>query len=314
MTFRIRARFSRINVNVEICRVPVAQLSLFFWDAETATGFSTATLSVPIASEWTTLSWQVPWPETFDTTDIDEFKMVVHGIDQLAPHCVVDNLTLVPDIAVTQATGVRTRRWLEVNYSLPVDSFTGAFFSLWGNSDCRVGGPPNRCSDLESINFNDIFGASNEQRDFEALSFWVRGSGLTQNVYNVKVELKDVRDRFENTAFRYITIDDSNTQWQQIVLDADVLNGDFWSYNEDPPDPTQMKFLVFVVESFFNAPSGTFYIDNIGFIDADDAQFDPAQNTDDAFLDLVSRRSFSYFLDWYEPTTGLFQDRSEFRT
>lgn len=72
------------------------------------------------------------------------------------------------------------------------------------------------------------------------------------------------------------------------------------------------KFLVFVIESYFNNPTGTFYIDNIHLIDADDSLFDLDQHTDGEFLDLVSEKTFLYFLDWYDPNTGLFQDRSTF--
>jgi hypothetical protein len=97
-----------------------------------------------------------------------------------------------------------------------------------------------------------------------------------------------------------------------VILDADVTNSSFWSYNDQPPDPTKMKQKVFVIESFFNHPTGTFYIDDIHFVDADDSPFDPDQHTDDEFLELVSQKTFLYFLDWYDPNTGLFQDRSTF--
>lgn len=206
-----------------------------------------------------------------------------------------------------------SRGSLEVTYRLPEDSFTGMFFSLWGSSDCREGGPPDRCTTTQSIDFTDVFGPlETGDTTFDQVQFWVRGSGLTDNTHNIKVELKDVSDRFDRTAYRYITIDDSNTEWQQIVLDADVLNSEFWSYNVDPPDPTAMKFLVFVAESFFNDHFGTFYVDDIRFVDADEEPVDEEQLSDDAFLDLISERTFSYFLDWYDPVTGLYYDRSSF--
>ena len=73
-----------------------------------------------------------------------------------------------------------------------------------------------------------------------------------------------------------------------------------------------MKQIVFVVESYFNNPGGTFYLDDIHFVDADDAPFDPDAHSDDEFLNLVSERTFLYFMDWYNPDNGLFQDRSTF--
>jgi len=196
---------------------------------------------------------------------------------------------------------------LKVDYKLPDNKFTGIWQSLWGHSDYLA----------QTLDFTDIYGDFNDQgRDFEQIHFRVRGSGLTASVHNLKIELKDARadeeDAYNHTAYRYIHISDEDTSWRKVVLDADVTNAAFWSYNQHPPDPTQMKQLVLVIESDFNDPAGTFYLDDIHFVDEDDAPFDLPTHTDDEFLDLVSQKTFLYFLDWYEPNTGLFQDRSTF--
>ena len=191
---------------------------------------------------------------------------------------------------------------LRIDYDLPEDEYTGLWHSLWGHSDS---------TQTQVLDFTDIYGHLRGQaKDFEQLRFWVRGSNTTGGRHNVKVELKDSSGDYARTAYRYITIDDSDETWRQIVLDADVTNSAFWSYNQDPPDPTKMKQLVFVIESYFNNLTGTFYLDDIHFVDANDRPYEIGEHSDDQFLDLVSERTFLYFLDWYDPETGLFQDRS----
>ncbi|NQT12422.1 MAG: hypothetical protein HQ582_06730 [Planctomycetes bacterium] len=346
--------YNRISADVKVSD-PDVPISVFFWDSDTGTGFGTPTRKAGVADTWRSLVWDIPWPPSFDKAGVDEIKFVVNTIDvHTTGTLFLDNIAitsatpLVPvggldysfasferespitdfssnwgkltenegpeaenDVTITSdntTAAEGSRASLKLDYDLQDGNFGGLWFSLWGHSDNK---------ETQSIDFTDVFGnLSGEDKDFEQIQFWVRGSGLTDRTHNVKVELKDATDQFDRTAFRYITVDDSDPAWQRVVLDADVTNGSFWSYNLDPPDPTDMKFLILVVEKSFNEfegePAGTFYVDNIQFVDADDAPFNPAQESDDAFLDLVSERTFLYFLDWYDPDTGLFHDRSEF--
>jgi hypothetical protein len=191
---------------------------------------------------------------------------------------------------------------LRLDYNLPDGAYTGLWQSLWGHSESPA-----------ALDFTDLYGVLKEApKDFEQLQFWVRGSGLTNHVHRLKIELKDAGGDYFHTAYRYITVNDNDTAWRLVTLDADVANAAFWSYNQYPPDPTRMKELVIVIERARNPASGRLYLDEFRFIDADDAPFDPAVQGDDAFLELVSRRAFQYFLDWYDPATGLYQDRSTF--
>jgi hypothetical protein len=342
--------YNRLSADVKASAVD-APLSLFLWDAEGTTapvdcrGFGTPTRKAGVADTWQTITWDLPWPPCFDNSSIDEIKFVVNDIHKHQTGTLyLDNIALVSDplpqpvtgliyvfedfndrnpsfndfsgnwgvllgdnVTVTFDTAVFTGTWgasLRVDYDLPEDSYTGLWHSLWGHSDY---------TQTQVLDFTDIYGdLSGEARDFEQLQFWVRGSGATNGRHNIKIELKDATGDYNRTAYRYIAVDDNDTAWRQIVLDADVSNSSFWSYNLEPPDPTRMKQLVFVVESYFNNPTGTFYIDDIQFVDADDTSFDPGQHTDDEFLDLVSEKTFLYFLDWYDPNSGLFQDRSTF--
>lgn len=207
-------------------------------------------------------------------------------------------------IATTFDTSVRmgdSGAALRVDYAVPEDRYAGIWHSLWGRSDIT----------RTHIDFTDIYGdLSGVDRDFEQIQFWVRGSGKSGTTHKIKVELKD---NVGAAAYSQIKIEDSDTTWQQIVLDADVTNATYWEYSPVegvPPDPTRMKQLVFVVEGSHNDPTGTFYVDDIRFVDADDHPFVLEQATDDEFLELVGQRTFLYFLDWYDPQTGLYRDRS----
>ncbi|MEK7813157.1 MAG: carbohydrate binding domain-containing protein, partial [Candidatus Desantisbacteria bacterium] len=194
---------------------------------------------------------------------------------------------------------------LKIAYTLPeTGSYTGIWESLFGHADY-----PEYC-----LNFNDIYGSLTEgEKDLDLIVFWVRGSGMSDKQHIIKLELKDNRpndERYNYTAYKYISIDDEDIDWKPIVLDADVTNSKFWSYNQYPPDPAKMKEMVFVIESAYNGTSGNFYIDDIQFVDMDDEPF--VITDDDSFLELISQRTFKYFLDWAEPESGLILDRSAF--
>jgi hypothetical protein len=341
---------NRLTADVRVTD-PDVPISVFFWDAEGSTdpidcrGFGSPTRKAGAADTWRTLTWDLPWPPCFDNTAIDEIKFVANGIEEYQRgNLFLDNIFFVADmlppplqglpyvfedfndqdrtyndfsgnwgelngeyVATTFVPNTHAGTWgssLRIDYSLPSASLTGVVHSLWGHSDY---------TQTQFIDFTDIYGDLNEaDRDFEQIHFWIRGSGDTQGTHNVKVELKDNSGSSGRTAYRYIAIDDADTTWRKVVLDADVTNASFWSYTDRPPDPTKMKQMVFVIESCFNHPNGTFYIDDIHFVDADDVPFNLDLHTDDEFLDFVSKKTFQYFLDWYDPNTGLFQDRSTF--
>ncbi|MCA9986778.1 MAG: hypothetical protein KDE59_20855, partial [Anaerolineales bacterium] len=190
---------------------------------------------------------------------------------------------------------------LAITHTVTTDPFAGYWCSLKGHDTASY----------QSLDMTDIFSPLiGPARDIEQIQLWVRGSGQSTRQHIIKFELKDATDSFERTAYRYIFVDDSDTTWRLVVLDADVTNGAFWRYNDLPPDPTTLKLAVWVLEDELNADSGTFYLDNIHFVDADDTPFDLNNQTDDAFLELVSRTTFMTFLDWRDPVTGLYQDRS----
>jgi hypothetical protein len=66
-----------------------------------------------------------------------------------------------------------------------------------------------------------------------------------------------------------------------------------------------LQFAIVLESAAVTEKKGVLYFDNFAFVDADDAA-----GTDDAFLDLVSRRAFDYFGSRFHPATGFFQDRA----
>jgi hypothetical protein len=342
--------YNRIVADVKVSD-PEVPVSAFLWDSDTVSsqvyypGFASVSRGVGTADMWTTVTWDLPSVPWFDKTGVDEVKFIVNNIDTHQPGTLyVDNVRLISDplsatvsglayvfedfndrhpfandfngnwgvlngtaVSTTFVTTTYRGSWgasLRVDYDLPEESFAGVWQSLWGHSDFTR---------TQYLDFTDIYGDLNgPDRDFEQITFWVRGSGLTTATHNVKVELKDTTGDYGHTAYRYVAIDDSDTTWRQVVLNADVTDADSWVYNLHPPDPTRMKQLVFVIERSLNNQTGTFYLDDIHFVDADASPFDLDGHTDDEFLDFVSERTFMYFLDWYDPNTGLFQDRSTF--
>jgi uncharacterized repeat protein (TIGR01451 family) len=334
--------YNRISADIRVSD-PDVPINLFFWDPGTETGFGTSARVVGLADTWQTITWDIPWPSWFNNRCISEIKFVVNEINtHMTGTLYIDNIRLISDplpspvsgleyvfedfngrdlqfndfggnwgelgssaIATTFVTDTYVGDWgasLRIDYNVPTGTCAGVWHSLWGHSDY---------TQTQYLDFTDIYGTlRSPAKGLDQIHFWVRGSGMTNGTHNVRVEVKDNTGDFDHTAYRYITINDGNTMWRKVVLDAHVANAGFWSYNLHPPNPTKMKQLVFIVESFFNDTGGTFYIDDIRFVDADDSPFDLEQHTDDEFLDLISERAFLYFLDWYDPDTGLFPHRS----
>lgn len=343
------SRYNRISADVMISNANVP-INIFLWDNDTKKGFSTPFRMVERANTWQTLVWDIPWPVWFDKSSVDQVKFVVTDIEAHQTGTLyIDNIVLkydpLPD-PIPETVGLYyvfddfndkemafndfCGNWgklnsdyinasivtdvyrgdrgasLRLDYNLSEGDFTGIWESMRGHSDYPE----------YYLNFTDIYGKlEGEHNDFEQIRFWVRGSGTSNKIYNVKVELKDNREkdeRFNYTAIKYIKVDDNNTNWKEIVLDANLTNSSFWSYNKHKPDLGRMKELLFVLESPFNDISGTFYIDDIRFVDADDEPFNLSEHTDDEFLDFIEKKTFLYFLDWVNEDNGLILERSTY--
>ena len=135
---------------------------------------------------------------------------------------------------------------------------------------------------------------------------------------HLKIEIKqsstaDDPYSYSHTAYQYVQIDESNTNWISILLSNDLTNKWSWFFNQYPPDPTKIKELAFVLEGYRNPDSGSFYMDDLAYLDSDvPAQPVTPSSSDQAFLDYLLRINFRFFLNAVHPQTGLVLDRSSF--
>jgi hypothetical protein len=164
---------------------------------------------------------------------------------------------------------------LKVDFSSFPSGYTGIWSSLFGHIDYS----------------NYVLNLTK----FEEIHFYVKGSGLTSNTYKIRVELKDYHNDWGHTAYYDFTFNDNNINWQKIILDADVTNNTFWTYNSQIPDMERMKTFNFILLEGVNPSSGVFYIDHVHFVDMDDSPFNISTHTENEFLDLVEKGYCNFF-------------------
>ena len=155
--------------------------------------------------------------------------------------------------------------------------------------------------------------------NWDLLRFYVRGSEAFADIFDLKIEIKeafrenDINYAFNHTAYKYILFDGADTNWTEVVLTNDFTNPSCWSLNRYPPDPTKIKELAFVLEARCNPSSGSFYIDDVAFIDSGKpAQPITESSSDKAFIHYLLENNFRFFLHSVHPQTGLVLDRSSF--
>jgi hypothetical protein len=311
---------------------------VFFYDADTDTGFATASAFPQNADTWQQVVWDIPWPHGFDRTDVDEIKLVVADIDK-APQGTAnfDSLTLHTDDPPPDLDGRATvltnfddqnpvnnhlgGAWGETNSSDDMDRIDLTFDTVNG----RGGSPAALRVAFHNLDegfcgfWNSCLGRADfpefslDLSRWDYLRFYVRGSGATEKTFNVKVEVKQQpagEDPFDYTAYQYIQIDDSNIDWQPVVLSLDLDSPLAWSHNRYYPDKAYIKEITFVIENYFNPAQGTFYVDDIELIDLDEEEQPLLPSASDTeFLDYLLETNFNYFRYAVHPGTGLVLDR-----
>lgn len=153
----------------------------------------------------------------------------------------------------------------------------------------------------------------------DRFSIWLKGGGVGNNPGLVKLEFHDERWRgleySEGIAIVFLK-DIPDNEWAQYWIDIDGTD------NLIIPDGKGFHWdkLKEVVISFdyktSKDKSGSIFIDDMFFVDTDqnfstDQDFD--LSGDSEFLKLVEKRTFQYFMDSYDPTSGLVLDRVHFR-
>jgi len=127
---------------------------------------------------------------------------------------------------------------------------------------------------------------------FDTFGISIRGEGkFTSRLY-----VEFIQGNFEKSI--RIDVSSVTTSWQRKSIDLKTALKGF--------DQTRMMQFAIVLESaHVTERKGVLHFDNLALVDIDDAA-----GTDDAFLDLVSRRAFDYFAACFHPATGFFQDRA----
>jgi hypothetical protein len=135
--------------------------------------------------------------------------------------------------------------------------------------------------------------------EMEYLSVWLRGTSST-SPGQVTVQFKDGSGGQATSVLQSVS-----STWKQylVSLAPQDLSGS--------ANFAALKEMVFVVgNTGATNKTGSLYIDDIAFVDASQAFTTTEHFQSDAFLDLVQRRTFQYFMDSYDPTTGLVYDRN----
>jgi len=199
---------------------------------------------------------------------------------------------------------------LRLDLDLSQVDFAGEFVSLFGRSDFK------ERYTLDLTQFSQLQ-LSLRPGDANPAPIWLR------------IEVKDYRDSYDYTAYRYVQIPAAPVAWQRIVLDADITNPAQWRFNRFAPDPTRAKLFFLVMERLFNVEHFTFYLDELRLIHKTDMPFNldaalasthgSGQGSGvDALLHHVQQKAWLHFDRWVvdgveaNPDLYLFYDRSNY--
>jgi hypothetical protein len=322
-------------------------------------GFITPAVKVEKPGMAQRINWSIPWPAGFPANDVDVVSFVVGdirkpglGTGELRIDDVIFSATPSP------APDLRHAIW-NINHFDGVDArlgFLGGNFGEFSqvnsatesaikvatdatrsaNMDGKPGASLRFDVDLRQTDFAgefiSLFGhtAFPEEYNIDLTNFsqiqlkLMAAEGATEPL-RLRVELKDYRDSFDFTAYRYVSVPPSPGGWQTVVFDADLTNGEHWFFNRFRPDPKRAKLLVIVAEKFFNPASFSFNLDEVRLIHAAEVPFPlpkikNKKKSDglDPLLDHIQRKAWLHFDRWVvdgSPSNRdlyLFLDRSTF--
>lgn len=185
---------------------------------------------------------------------------------------------------------------LRLDYSVP-----SGFCGLWNSALGKMSFPGH------VLNFTNLYGALRnstgnpsrvENVHVTNFTFWACGNGDGDFTHQIKVEFKSASGALLGSQLFSLS---NQTNWTRFDFPIDIGTND-WSH---------VKELVFVMEDWKNdRRKSHFFLDDLAFT-TDEPTVDVAQLGDDAMLDLVSQRSFYYFLNFTDDL-GFALDRSTF--
>lgn len=187
---------------------------------------------------------------------------------------------------------------LKLRYSVK-SGFCGVWNSLLGKETFPQ----------HALNFTNLYGAlrnstGNPSRiegvRITNFCFWARGDGKGDFEHALKIEFKSAAGKLVGSEVFQIPND---ANWKRFELPVSSFG---------PADLSQMKELVLVIEDWRNnnRAIGTLFLDDLSFT-TDEPAITPSRWGDDALLDVISQRAFSYFLRFTDDL-GFALDRSTF--
>ena len=187
-------------------------------------------------------------------------------------------------------------RCLQIRYDR--DSTVGWGGGVWSSLKLHID------SLDRTVDFTDVYGllntASVGKARLDSISFWAK----SDQGYIIELELRDYRNSGDHQAQQPFSLP-GDTAWHRYSAAFD----DFVNWGK--LDSTRVKKLSLAFKRGLNnmVDTGTIWIDDIGFIDADRKL--PDISSDTSFLSYISALSFRYFLESVD-SKGLALDRSTF--
>ena len=210
-----------------------------------------------------------------------------------------DTVTLSLDPDSKEAPGYSLR--VAVDLSEPNCAFGGWFNSVLGKNTSTA-----------SLDFTNVF--ADDPNDpgaciasVDEIRFFLKNISGTDTL--IKFELKNPANA-PHTVRAYRGLPGTAVDWTEFALEvpADFSGDELFDY-------TQVKEFNLVVERSSNPDGAEFLIDNIRFVDNGHVWLDVRALSDEEVLELVERRAFQYYRDWYsrDPRSkGMIQDRGTF--
>ena len=324
---------------------PNCSLFVFIWNGTNGTG--TDWVSVP-ADQWTTVTMKLG--HNIDMSNIEEIKIVVPNTDSYSSgKFYIDNLQVggfTPLLSSIETPSIGVKYSLDdfdgrVPDPIQKDSVARAgyndYFGYTGPaksdsaqlnltlSNIENNEPAHTKPFARKINYDVGFdvhtwisnwnllgpGSSPPPRDMsgmEKFSLWIKGDAVDGYSNRITIEFHD--DQWGNPGYNsgkaFAVLSGITSNWQQWIIPFDPDSLVIWGTF----DPTKVTEVVISLDnSTTTKTNGTFYVDDLQFIDTDEVYWDEA-DFDEDFLDLVERRTFNYFIECVNDTTGLIQDRA----
>ena len=326
---------------------PDCSLFVFIWDGAKGTG--TDWINVP-ANQWTTITLKLG--QNIDLSSIDEIKIVVPNTDVYTSGILyIDNLQVggfTPMTSSVETASLGVKYSLDdfdgrVPGDVVPDSAVRAgyndYFGYTGGaksdsaslnislSNNEEGMPARSKPFAWKVNYDVGYnvdtwvsywnllgpGSSPTPRDMsgmEKFSLWIKGDQTDGYSNRIVVEFHD--DQWGNPGYSsgkaYAVLSGIGNDWKQWIIPFDPDSLVIWGTF----DPSKLKEVVISIDSSTTSVTeGTFYIDDLQFIDTSEKYWDDA-DFDEDFLNLVERRTFNYFFEAVNDTTGFVIDRATF--